>query len=177
VSNVLIGIIGVILFIGLALAGALFLGDRFSQSSASSEAASVMAVVQQVSNAVELKRLETGSQIIRNGTIASLQPEFLKPGIGNPSKVGVANPNSYLHIPHFNNDALNDAGDEGGTGTARYLMMSIGSDTRAKTVCQAIAKQITGSDELKIIDADNRYPSEQIGCRNGSGQYIVFSQI
>jgi len=41
-SNVLIGIIGVILFIGLALAGALFLGPRFQESTNNSRGSAVI---------------------------------------------------------------------------------------------------------------------------------------
>ena len=41
-SNVLIGIIGVILFIGLALAGALFLGPRFQAATISSKASATV---------------------------------------------------------------------------------------------------------------------------------------
>lgn len=60
-SNVLIGIIGVILFIGLALAGALFLGDRFSNSRTQSEAARYMSEGSQISKAYEMFRLNEGT--------------------------------------------------------------------------------------------------------------------
>ena len=59
-SNVLIGIIGVILFIGLALAGALFLGPRFQESTQYSQAASVMSSLRQASDAAELRMLDLG---------------------------------------------------------------------------------------------------------------------
>jgi hypothetical protein len=60
-SNVLIGIIGVILFIGLALAGALFLGDRFSNTKTQSEAARYMSEGSQISKAYEMFRLNEGT--------------------------------------------------------------------------------------------------------------------
>ncbi len=60
-SNVLIGIIGVILFIGLALAGALFLGERFQQSRNASNAASVMTSLDQMANAASMRRVMIGS--------------------------------------------------------------------------------------------------------------------
>ena len=60
-SNVLIGIIGVILFIGLALAGALFLGDQFAQSKNKSEAARLIAEGSQISHAFELYGLQEGA--------------------------------------------------------------------------------------------------------------------
>lgn len=175
-SNVLIGIIGVILFIGLALAGALFLGPRFQESSSSAEAAASVSAIQQVVSAIELIRTENGTSIIRNGSLANLPSGYLKTPVSNPSRAGRRNPDSYLHSIHFNNDVLNDAGDEGGTGVARYVMMSIGSDASAKATCMAIARQF-GDPVLKTVNGDDRYPTETIGCRDGSGQYVVFAKI
>src|SRR3546814_10250090 len=59
-SNVLIGIIGVILFIGLALAGALFLGERFLGTKTDSEAARFIAEGAQIANAYELFGIQEG---------------------------------------------------------------------------------------------------------------------
>lgn len=56
-SNVLIGIIGVILFIGLALAGALFLGPRFQDSTNNSKAAAVVQTMTQLANASNMYRI------------------------------------------------------------------------------------------------------------------------
>ena len=63
-SNVLIGIIGVILFIGLALAGALFLGQRFQETRSNSVAAAQAQVAQQISHSVTLYAVN------ENGTVA-----------------------------------------------------------------------------------------------------------
>lgn len=60
-SNVLIGIIGVILFIGLALAGALFLGPRFQESANNSKAAATAQAVKQISDAAAMRRTDTGA--------------------------------------------------------------------------------------------------------------------
>ena len=62
-SSVLIGIIGVILFIGLALAGALFLGPRFQASSNSSKASAISQSLSQTTQAVNLYALEEGSPL------------------------------------------------------------------------------------------------------------------
>ena len=59
-SNVLIGIIGVILFIGLALAGALFLGPRFQESTISSKASRTVQATAQVANAMSLYLVNSG---------------------------------------------------------------------------------------------------------------------
>ncbi len=62
-SNVLIGIIGVILFIGLALAGALFLGPRFQEATANSKAASLQQAMQQLAQAASMYRVQEGQPL------------------------------------------------------------------------------------------------------------------
>lgn len=57
-SNVLIGVIGVVLFIGLALAGALFLGPRFQESSRTSRAAAKIQMMSQMVSAAELYMID-----------------------------------------------------------------------------------------------------------------------
>ena len=80
-SNVLIGIIGVILFIGLALAGALILGDDFRSSRSSTIAAKVVSDMQQIVAAVNMRNLKTGqtmSAVDYETNVASMVPRFLK---------------------------------------------------------------------------------------------------
>jgi hypothetical protein len=85
-SNVLIGIIGVILFIGLALAGALFLGEDFMNASASSEASAQISTGRQIMNAVAMHDLKTGSTLGyrradgERTNLSDLKPRFLKDG-------------------------------------------------------------------------------------------------
>lgn len=76
-SNVLIGIIGVILFIGLALAGALFLGPRFQEATANSKAAAYVQAVKQVSDAVNMANIQNGTKA-QVGTLSTLSPDYLK---------------------------------------------------------------------------------------------------
>lgn len=59
-GNVLIGIVGVVIVVGLALAGALFLGDRFKEASNDAEAARYIAEGKQISHAYELYGLQEG---------------------------------------------------------------------------------------------------------------------
>ena len=79
-SNVLIGIIGVILFIGLALAGALILGDDFKSSNAASRAAGLTSRTQQTAAAIEMYQLKTGQMVTKNVdmSIDFLVPRFVK---------------------------------------------------------------------------------------------------
>lgn len=86
-SNVLIGIIGVILFIGLALAGALILGEDFMTASASSQASAKISVGRQIMHAVAMHDLKTGSPLTyyrddgERTTLTDLRPRFLKDGV------------------------------------------------------------------------------------------------
>ena len=79
-SNVLIGIIGVILFIGLALAGALILGDDFRTANNSSKASEMISQLQQVASAANMYQLKTGvaTSAIPTGSINFMIPRFIK---------------------------------------------------------------------------------------------------
>ena len=85
-SNVLIGIIGVILFIGLALAGALILGDDFLTASSSSRAVAELSRGKQIMHAVNMHDLKTGKKFGYRHEDGSrsypgeLEPRFLKSG-------------------------------------------------------------------------------------------------
>ena len=77
-SNVLIGIIGVILFIGLALAGALILGDDFRTASSSSKAAAHISQISQIAHAASMYELKTGRRVPDSASPNMLVPRFLK---------------------------------------------------------------------------------------------------
>lgn len=77
-SNVLIGIIGVILFIGLALAGALILGSDFMDASSSSKAAAHISQISQIAHAASMYELKTGRQLPSSSSPNVLVPRFLK---------------------------------------------------------------------------------------------------
>ena len=62
-SSVIIGIIGVVLFIGLAVAGALFLGPRFNAAQASSEASAYMLQLKQITDAAVMRTFD-GSPMV-----------------------------------------------------------------------------------------------------------------
>jgi hypothetical protein len=54
VSNVLIGIIGVILFIALAMAGAMFLGPQFQRAFVNSKAMTLSQMASQINMALSM---------------------------------------------------------------------------------------------------------------------------
>lgn len=173
-SNVLIGIIGVILFIGLALAGALILGDDFRTASSDSQAAAAVATAQQIQSAVEMWRLKTGQSTFPNQDTAFLAPRFLKSTAVNPTSAGRANPGSYIHVPHFNNDIYMDANDEGRSPTASHLMIVLGAaaDSKVKATCQTIADQFNGG----VIQSSNPIPTG-FGCAFMQDNYVLYSKL
>jgi hypothetical protein len=173
-SNVLIGIIGVILFIGLALAGALILGDDFRSASSDSQAAAAVAQAQQVQAAVEMWRLKTGQSTFPNQDTTFLVPRFLKSAATNPTSAGRANQGSYIYSVHFNNDIYMDGNDEGRVPTASHLMIVLGAvtDAKAKGTCQTIAEQFTSG----VILSSNPTPTG-LGCAIMQDNYVLFSKL
>ena len=120
-SNVLIGIIGVILFIGLALAGALFLGPRFQESTNNSRASAAVQAVAQVASAANMYRVQEGrgsldvSELITDG--------YLKSAPANPTSGGLP------AVMTGDRDTI----------TGRYVVMELGDNGAA--ICDAINKQ------------------------------------
>ena len=62
-SNVLIGVLAVILLIGLGIAGALYFGSKFSGLSNDAKAAKVVAEGSQIQSAYEMRRVTTGKTL------------------------------------------------------------------------------------------------------------------
>ena len=157
-SNVLIGIIGVILFIGLALAGALILGDDFSSASNSSKAARVVQTLQQVSSAANMYRLKTGRPLFEEDN-ALLVPRFLKTYPDSPIVGATADRRLQVKLANTIND--NAAAIPG--AEARYVTVRIyyeGEQSKVD-ICRAIQEQATGQIVTTLPGADGVAP---IGC-------------
>jgi hypothetical protein len=182
-SNVLIGIIGVILFIGLALAGALFLGPRFQESTNNSRGAAAVQAVTQISNAVNLYRLNEGKALMsHNATNDVIQRElvgnnYLKSIPANPTSDGV-------YVPMLSTSV----GSRGATVESEYVIMQLSDNGGA--VCSAIAKQ-SGQTLLANNappEVSTALPASSTGCVKiaaagnignllTAGGFYVFSRI
>jgi hypothetical protein len=143
-SNVLIGIIGVILFIGLALAGALILGDDFKSSKASTGAATTISQLQQTAAAVNMYQLKTGRTMMANDyltNVDTLVPRFLKVSPRTPT----------ANQPVFTVD------DQGFGRAVRvhHLQSRLGltASVEAKAVCREIESQNGAADPDAAIAA------------------------
>lgn len=71
-SNVLIAIVGLILFVGLAIAGTMYLGDAWEQTRRESEAVQVLEQMNQVMSAVSLFQTERRVELFGGSDIRSI---------------------------------------------------------------------------------------------------------
>ncbi len=177
-SNVLIGIIGVILFIGLALAGALFLGPRFQESTNNSKASAAVQAVSQIASAANMANVQNGSATQAGAATTLASSGFLKSVPSNPTAGGT--------------DPVLVSSAGAATGDAGYSVMALG--TNAGAICAAIAKQsgmgtafvttnaTTGVDTVVPVAA---LPANPSGCIQASAaigtltkdSYYAFARI
>jgi hypothetical protein len=158
-SNVLIGVIGVIIFIGLALAGALFLGPRFSNSRTQADVARYMSEGSQISKAYDLHRVNEGSYptgIKADGTVYDEDE--------TKAKLIEMKERGYLK-------ALPIGGSTSGTVGAWYIdstkgaaLTLIGSDTGSKNVCVEARKQIGFTDPENVLACDSPDLTDKDPC-------------
>ncbi len=157
-SNVLIGIIGVILFIGLALAGALFLGPRFQESLSTSKESAVVASMQQIGNAANLYQLQNGRAILPGTPLVSVlvADGSLKSAPTNPyAATGAAADTVFI------------GGDERGNtnGALRMVYSSLGSSKQARDSCFAIERQFGNADPTAVVDTPTAFGLRALAIR------------
>ena len=163
-SNVLIGIIGVILFIGLALAGALILGDDFRSASNTSQAAALMSQMKQAADAADMFKVKTGAAYVPAIETDFLVPRFLKTPAVNPTYLAKQD-STYLYKIEFNNNIYVDNFREP-TLAGKWLMAAIGKegDARAAAICREIAQTYGQSDVADFRGNSDPYPAANAGC-------------
>jgi hypothetical protein len=184
-SNVLIGIIGVILFIGLALAGALILGDDFKTSKSTTEAAAIMQQMAQVSAGYDMYRLKLGRPpVVTTGfahergrlMIDAMIPRFIK---SQPVTIRAAGGSNWFFV------------DETGAYSDKptLLMYNVVADGGpAKDLCDAIAQQSGMADAAGKAPTLPKPPLDrQQGCysfegpwgfdKGLTGNYHIFRRI
>ena len=109
-SNVLFGLIGVIIFIGLAIAGAVVLGAEFTRSSAATKATRYISELDQIAQAANMYELKTGRRLPATSHTALLSPRFLSGDFDHSKPYYVRRIDSvtayvYRLIPHSEADA------------------------------------------------------------------------
>ena len=163
-SNVLIGIIGVILFIGLALAGALFLGPRFQESTNNSRASAAVQAVSQVGNAVNMYQVQEG-KAVTDGALTAATTSPVAPASTNYTELVTGN---YLKsIP--SNPTGTGVISIGAGANGKVVTMPLG--TNAQAVCEAIHKQSGGTGTT----VPTAIGTAATGCSNVSGTYTAYA--
>lgn len=172
-SNVLIGIIGVILFIGVALAGALFLGDRFSMAANSSKASTMIQQLQQAANAASLYEVHTGSPINAGAVDTSpIMSRYLKTA---PQVLVDTGGGAYFY----------DAAGEGITGGKAVLVgMVLKNGKVDREICEAVQRHTGQIGTADPFDGTARPKADvpalgfKAGCMNigvgGEPRFLVF---
>ena len=176
-SNVLIGIIGVILFIGLAIAGALFLGPRFSSTQTTASVATLMSGMKQVADAADMRKLDLGKSYSPSTGPEFLMPQYLKTLPKSPVPLAVANPGDYRWAIQLNNNLYADGFPEP-TRAASFVMAVIGprSDARAKEICTEIAR-VYGNGQVQDVTGQGYTPNPTppTGCVLGNADSAIFA--
>jgi len=154
-SNVLIGIIGVILFIGLALAGALILGDDFKSASRDSKVTNLTAKMQQMANGLDMYNIKTGRQYPAMTDIyhdATLVPRFIKQPYFEPE--GGGGPIIYMY-----------AGQ-------RYLVLGALSEA----MCKGINLNVFGNETIPDVPQTS-VPTGSLGCMSTTGNRMIYVKM
>ena len=150
-SNVLLGVIGVILFIGLALAGALLLGERFTDSKNEAEAARYMSEGAQIAQAYELYRLNEGRY-----PDAPADPD--RGLTASDAKIVQLKDTGYLKdIPLGGKPSGSNSQTWYIDETRSAALTYIGDDTTSKDICINARKQAGMPDPENVLEctADN----------------------
>lgn len=162
-SQVLIGIIGVMLFIGLALAGAMFLGPRFQESTANSKASAALNTATQVAQAANLFVMQEGRAPVATWELVGMN--YLKTTpvnpVSNADQIGLQDYDSDGEVEH----AAMVIGWTGGAGDPE--------------ICETVNKQATGYTGTIPTTAPSGAAGEGVsGCfQNASNQLVVWARI
>ncbi len=132
-SNVLIGIIGVILFIGLALAGALFLGPRFQEATIASKSSAVVQALSQVSQGAAMYQTQEGKALRATAYATNVQTlangRYLKSLVRNPMN---GDPILTVDVLGYGRDLPVDH---------IYTTLGVADDSVARAVCKDIERR------------------------------------
>lgn len=144
-ANVLIGIVGVVLFIGLALAGASFFGPVMGDAMVEARANGLIQVLSTTSKAVSVRNRELETITPGSSDSSILVPDYLEDLPTSP-----VNGNSVM--------MLNELGQVSGGMTTVVASKLAVSDLE---MCGYINRQGGGSGTVPTINSN---PSQSMGC-------------
>lgn len=151
-SQVLIGIVGVILFIGLAIAGANYLGDGFMDAATAQRSAAIIARMSEVQSAVALRDANEINPLMSGTNLDQLIAEgYLK---ARPSNPGFYSNSSFANMEVQLLDSMSNVD---GAAPAKYVAIPIGSDFyQHNPVCWEVGRRL-GMNPYKTFSGGNWY--------------------
>jgi hypothetical protein len=182
VSSVLIGIIGIALFIGIAVAGAVMLGPKFEDAQINSVSSNVLAAVSTVATAQNNYRFATGDG--KGGLTGNLSQlldgGFLKEVPTNPSAVGTR--------PDFVDESGVDYANSPNQAewSPTMVLMSVGDD---QELCTAIQRKVGTFSSNQVVSTTASAPSTGANKNSGcfktsgrsanipSGSYVAYARL
>lgn len=185
-SSVLIGIIGIALFMGIAIGSAIFLGPRFEDAQAQSLGSSAISAVSTVAGGVNSYRMATGyaygaglentQKLVTEGFLRAVPSNMVVAG-RDPQIVG-SNGLDYASTPVGQQPSWNP----------KFVYMSLGTD---QGVCGQIMRMLGYLGSGDTYDANTSYaPSvggdqRPAGCfrtntasaQIAAGDYVAYARI
>jgi type II secretory pathway pseudopilin PulG len=168
-SNVLIGIVGVILFIGLALAGASFFGPSVAGSIQESKAMSAMRVVSETAMAVVSRNRDTESVLPAALSADALVPDYLSELPVNPVNGGPV--------------MLLTTGAQTSGGPATVVAIKLSPTPEQIKICEAA--NLASGGPVPVRTYSQAIPTQRSGCvQSGvnygaiaASDYVMFQKI
>ena len=164
-SNVIIGIIGVILFIGLAIAGATFIGPLITEGASQKNAAVVLNSLSQTAAATRIYKMRTGqyAPTALNAVDTLISNRILSSRPENP----------FIAANH---PVILDSNGSM-SGTPAYAVMWLGNSEQAMNACIEIELQSSRNDRLDpavmsqpVVFLSRATPSSP-GCHRNVGSF------
>lgn len=178
-SSVLIGIIGVALFIGIAIGGAVFLGPQFERSQDSAVASRIVSNLGEIASSISDARMALGTS--GGSTLAT--PENLRDAgfLATVPDMPLNTGNGWVVVDGAGYDLAGSSSQA--TWTPRYVFLSLGADAELCTRVQRLVGNLASggavSSGTTTIDAMAERPA---GCFRTSrstvnvavGDYVAY---
>ncbi len=167
-SNVLIGIIGVIFFIGLALAGASYVGSLVTDGTTQRDSAQIVMSLQQTAGAVKIYNIRNRSWVPNNFTAVDT---MISAGIMKARPTNPTLPGSYPLV-------VDSTGSLTGNRPT-YVIMYLGQSEQARDACIEVEIQNGNTDRTdpavmaQQISFVSRANTTKGGCARMNGGFGV----
>ncbi len=180
-SSVLVGIIGIALFIGIAISGAIFLGPKFDDAQLNSIASSTTTELSKIAAASSSYAFTTGTN---RGLNAGDIGVLLSSGILKAAPVNIAGSGRNYQIVRYDAHAIATAPAQ--DFVPEYVFLSLGTDRDLCTVIERQAGGLAAGQEVSTTpQLIQNMSARKSGCFRGqhqttdinSGDYIAYVKI